>query len=215
MPLSGLYAITDPQLCPGPQLLDAATAALQGGARCLQYRDKSASAIKQQAQAAALKRLCAEYEALFFINDDVELALAVNADGVHLGQRDGDIRTARKRLGNKLLGITCHGDLQLAHAAVHAGADYLAFGRFYPSLTKPDAPPCSLATLTQARSLFGLPLLAIGGITPDNGGPLLAAGADMLAAINGVFAAADIRTAAQRYTDLFKTNGDKSTNAVH
>jgi len=141
---------------------------------------------------------------LFLINDDVSLALAVNADGVHLGQRDADISQARTLLGeHRIIGITCHDQLPLALAAQAAGANYVAFGRFFPSLTKPEAPPASLSILQQARAQLRIPIAAIGGITPDNAPSLLAHGADMLAVIHGVFGAGDIAAAAGEYARLF------------
>jgi len=201
-PLHGLYAITDPLLLPGDQLLAGVEAALRGGARFIQYRDKTASAATKYEQARALRPLCRRYGAYLIINDDVALALAVDADGVHLGQHDGRLAAARAALPGKLLGVTCHASLELAAAAATC-ADYLAFGRFFASATKPSAPPCELATLTAARARFALPLLAIGGVTPDNGGQLRAAGASLLAAIHGVFGGQDIEAAARRYAALF------------
>ena len=202
--LAGLYAITDPALLPGERLFTAVAAALRGGARFIQYRDKTASPAEQLSRALGLKALCREHPgSRLLINDDVALALAADADGVHLGQSDGDLAAARAALPGKILGVTCHSSLDLAARAVSAGADYLAFGRFFPSQTKPSAPPCELTTLITARSRFALPLLAIGGVTPDNGGHLRAAGADLLAAIHGVFGADDVEAAARRYAALF------------
>ena len=201
--LQGLYAITDPVLLPVERLLPAVAAALRGGARFLQYRDKLASAAEREQRARVLLALCRQQGAKLLINDDVALARTVDADGVHLGQSDGDLAAARAALPGKLLGVTCHDSLELAARAAAEGADYLAFGRFYPSQTKPSAPPCTLATLSEARARFALPLLAIGGVTPDNGGHLRAAGADLLAAIHGVFGADDVEAAARRYAALF------------
>lgn len=212
-PLSGLYAITDPDLLPPERLLPAVAAALRGGARFIQYRDKHATPLQQRERALALRELCHRHGARLLINDDVELAVAVAADGVHLGQSDGDLVAARAALPGKLLGVTCHDSLTLAQHAADAGADYLAFGRFFPSRTKPGAPPCALATLQEARSRFALPLLAIGGVTPDNGGQLRTAGADLLAAIHGVFGADDIEAAARRYSALFDALKAPTENA--
>lgn len=202
--LSGLYAITDPALLSGPRLVPGVEAALRGGARFIQYRDKTASPAEQYQRAQALRECCHRHGGKLLINDDVALALAVDADGVHLGQSDGQLAAARAALPGKLLGVTCHGSLELAATAAAAGADYLAFGRFFPSQTKPTAPPCDITTLTAARARFALPLLAIGGVTPDNGDQLRAAGADLLAAIHGVFGADDIAAAARRYAVLFE-----------
>jgi len=202
--LRGLYAITDPDLC-GDRLLDLAAAALDGGARLLQYRNKRADPARQRAEARALAGLCRSRDALFLVNDDPELALACGADGVHLGQADADLARARDHLGpHAIIGVTCHAELQLAREAQAKGADYVAFGRFFPSRTKPEAPPADPDVLTRARAELDLPLCAIGGILPQHVPLLLEAGADMVAVIHGIFAAADVRAAAAAYvTQLF------------
>ena len=198
----GLYAITDG---PRADLLDAAHAALRGGAQLLQYRDKTRDAARRLQEARALVQICAKFEVPLIINDDAELALASGAAGVHLGEEDGDIAIARAKLGTQaIIGVSCYDSLQRARDAAHAGADYLAFGAFFPSRTKPHRRQPSLELLQDAKA-SGLPLVAIGGITPDNGGPLVNAGADFLAAISAVFGATDIRAEAQRFTDLFNT----------
>ncbi|MEN9356323.1 MAG: hypothetical protein RL695_494 [Pseudomonadota bacterium] len=203
--LRGLYAITpeDPLL---PRLAALVEAALQGGVRLLQYRNKTAPPPLRRAQAAEMLRLCRAYDALLIINDDLPLALEINADGVHLGRDDhcNDLTAARQALGGqKILGVSCYADLARAEAATQAGADYLAFGRIYPSTTKPAAPPAPLSLLTEARR-FGLPVAAIGGITLNNAAQTLAAGADLLAVITDLFDAADmdITTRARAYTTL-------------
>ncbi|MBI5463224.1 MAG: thiamine phosphate synthase [Gammaproteobacteria bacterium] len=202
--LSGLYAITDPQLIPGDALLPAVTAALRGGARVIQYRDKSHDVARRRTQAAALVELCRHHDALLIVNDDVELAAEVGASGVHLGRDDADLHAARTRLGTTaIIGMSCYNQLTRAQAAADAGANYVAFGRFFPSLTKPDALAAEPDLLRAARRALALPLVAIGGITPDNGGPLIEAGADMLAVIHGVFGQPDIEAAARRFADLF------------
>lgn len=204
MTIRGLYAITDPRLTPGTRLLSAAEAALRGGARILQYRDKCASPATRRQRAAELARICARFGARFIINDDADLALAVNADGVHLGQTDGDITRARRLLGdNRIIGVSCHGRLDLAEHAAAQGADYLALGRFFDSHTKPEAPPAALATLTEARRRFHLPLVAIGGATAANAPLLIEAGADSVAAIHALFGADDVEAAARRFAALF------------
>ena len=143
-PLQGLYAITDPQLTPGDRVLSAAEAALRGGATLLQYRDKPADADTRRHRAARLALLCKDHGARFIVNDDAALA-EVEADGVHLGQSDGAVGRARMLLGDdKLIGVSCHGRLDLAQKAADEGADYLALGRFFESRTKPGAPPASL-----------------------------------------------------------------------
>jgi thiamine-phosphate pyrophosphorylase len=196
----GLYAITD-----GPRfdLLDAVAHALAGGARLLQYRDKSADTVRRHAEAAALRQLCTTHSVPLIINDDVALARAVAADGVHLGKDDDDIAAARATLGtDAIIGVSCYDSLTRAGAAAHAGASYIAFGAFFPSPTKPFAPRASLELLRQSAAL-GVPRVAIGGITPDNGTSLVEAGADYLAVISAVFGAADVHAAAQRFTHLY------------
>ena len=148
-------------------------------------------------------QLCAKFNVPLIINDDVQLAVASGAAGVHLGGDDGEIAEARAVLGTTaIIGISCYDSLQRACDAADAGADYLAFGAFFPSRIKPHRRKPSLAVLQEAKA-FGLPLVAIGGITPDNGGSLIEAGADYLAAISAVFGATDIRAEAQRFSDLF------------
>jgi len=197
--LRGLYAITDPRLC-GDDLLAMAEAALIGGARLLQYRNKQADPVRQRAEAIALADLCRQHDALFLVNDNPQLALTAGADGVHLGQADTGLDEARRILGpDALIGITCHADIELARQAQARGASYVAFGRFHPSRTKPEAPPASLDVLRQARAELQLPLCAIGGILPAHVPELRDAGADMVAAIHGIFAAADITAAARAY----------------
>lgn len=201
VPRSGLYAITDG---PRTDLIDAVAAALRGGAALIQYRDKSDDAMRRHAEAGALVRLCAVHGAPLIVNDDVELAAACEAAGVHLGEDDADVAHARAVLGPQaLVGVSCYDSLERARTAAAAGADYLAFGAFYPSPTKPRARRASLELLHAARPL-GLPLVAIGGITPDNAKPLIEAGANFVAVVSGVFAAADPEAAARTYAQAFK-----------
>lgn len=196
----GLYAITDG---PRDDLLAAARAALEGGVAMLQYRDKSGDAQRRLREAHALVALCARHDVPLIVNDDVDLAIASSASGVHLGENDGDIATARAMLGEAaIIGVSCYDSLDRAREAVAAGADYFAFGAFFPSPTKPHARRATLQLLRDARAL-GKPLVAIGGVTADNGGPLVAAGTDYLAAISAVFGARDIRAAARRFSRLF------------
>lgn len=202
--IRGLYAITDGASLQRRDYAARIEAALRGGARVLQYRDKTHDAARRRDQAQTLATLCARYAALFMVNDDIELARAVGA-GVHLGRDDDAVAAARIAVGDRPVGISCYNDLARAQAAVAAGADYVAFGAFFPSPTKPNAVVATPALLLAARDL-PLPRVAIGGITPDNGAALLAAGADALAAIDGVFAQADIEAAARRYADLFNAD---------
>ena len=202
-PLSGLYAITDDRL-QNDGLLAAVEAVLQGGCRLLQYRNKQEAPATRLAEARELLALCRRYGAMLLINDNAHLAAAVGADGVHLGQEDMPIAEARALLGRQaIIGVTCHDSLALAMAAQQAGANYVAFGRFFPSGTKPSAPPADLQILTQARRALGIPVVAIGGIMLDNAPTVLAAGADMLAVVGDVFNAPDITRRARAYCDLF------------
>ncbi|MET0231801.1 MAG: thiamine phosphate synthase [Rhodanobacteraceae bacterium] len=196
----GLYAITDG---PRDDLLTACEAALDGGATLLQYRDKTRDAERRLAEAHALAALCARYAVPLIVNDDVELAAAAGAAGVHLGEDDLDVASARARLGaNAIVGVSCYDSLERARSLAAAGADYLAFGAFHPSPTKPNARKATLALLRKAKA-FGLPLVAIGGITVENGAALIDAGADYLAVISAVFGADDVRVAARSLTSLF------------
>jgi thiamine-phosphate pyrophosphorylase len=205
--LRGLYAITDSDLIHGDQLVDWVGRAIAGGATLIQYRDKSTDAGRRRWEATDLQRLCRSLRVPLIINDDIELAKAVGADGVHLGQADASIEQARAVLGAQaIIGITCHNDLGLARAASAAGADYVAFGSFFPSPTKPDAVRCDIALLTQARRELHIPIVAIGGITPGNAPALLAAGADLLAVIHGVFGRPDVTAAARAYAGLFSAD---------
>jgi len=202
--LTGLYAITMDGI-QGEALLAQARAALRGGSRILQYRDKSGDTQRRWQEAQALLALCRQHQALFIINDDLELCLQCDAHGVHLGRNDSHLGTARKKLGqHKIIGISCYNDLSLAHHAAAQGADYLAFGAIYPSTTKPAAVNASLALLQRAKTELDLPIVAIGGITPENAGQVIQAGADMVAMIQGLFSQEDIRLAAQKTTRLFK-----------
>ena len=198
---TGLYLLTPDE--PDTRKLLARVAAVLGEARLLQYRNKAADARLRREQAQALQPLCREAGVPLLINDDAELALRTGADGVHLGEDDGDPRSARALLGaDAIVGVSCYDDPGRARAAAAAGADYVAFGAFFPSATKPGARHASPSLLRQAAPL-GLARVAIGGITPDNGRALVDAGADLLAVISGVFDAPDPPAAARAYRALF------------
>ncbi len=199
--LQGLYAITDTTL--GDNMLTAAEQAIRGGARILQYRDKSNDQPHRRQQAALLLELCRPHGVTFIINDDVALAAAIGADGVHLGRDDGNIDAARQQLGHGIVGVSCYNEWPLAKAAAAVGADYVAFGAFFPSTTKPHAARAAPDLLERSRQELDIPVVAIGGITPENGRDLIAAGADMLAVVQGVFGQPDIQAAARRYAALF------------
>jgi len=200
LPSRGLYAITDG---PRSDLIEVCTAAIAGGAAMLQYRDKTRDDARRREEAAALSSLCAKSGIPLIVNDDVELAAAVGAAGVHLGEDDADIASTRARLGpNAIIGVSCYDSLERARELAASGADYLAFGAFFPSPTKPHARAATLQLLRDARAL-NLPLVAIGGITAANGAALIDAGADFLAVISAVFGARDVREAARELAALF------------
>ncbi|WP_432697506.1 thiamine phosphate synthase [Marinobacterium sp. YM272] len=201
----GLYGITDSTLMPDDQsLLQYVEKALQGGTRLIQYRDKSDDAGKRLRQAKALAALCRQYQVPLLINDDIQLALTSGADGVHLGQEDGSLADARATLGPEaIIGITCHDRLDLALAADRAGADYVAFGAFFPSKTKPGATPAPLSLLQEARQQLNCPIVAIGGLSVDNASQVISAGADLVAVVHALFAQDDIQARAQAFSGLF------------
>ncbi len=202
--VAGLYAIADTQYLDDAHLLPAVSEAIVGGARVIQYRDKKHIAEKRIQQAKGLAALCRQHGVLFIINDDVMLAKETQANGVHLGREDAAIAQARKQLGSRaIIGVSCYNELARAETAQSQGADYIAFGRFFPSRTKPQAMQANLDLLREAKKKLRIPIVAIGGITPENGAALIAAGADALAVIEGVFGQADVRAAAERYARLF------------
>lgn len=202
--LRGLYAITDEHLMPESDFLSKAEQALLGGARLIQYRDKSSDTEKRLHQATSLKQLCEQNNSQLIINDDIELAKTVQAHGVHLGKDDTSIDHARQQLGeDSIIGISCYNQLDLALEAEKAGADYVAFGAFFPSPTKPDAQTASLELLKSAKQQLQLPICCIGGITAGNAKILIDQGADMTAIITDLFSSNDIQTTASHITRLF------------
>lgn len=205
--IRGLYAITpavDDSFDGTTRLLVSARAAIEGGARIVQYRNKTAGRAKRLEHAIGLAAVCEKFGALFIVNDDVDLALDVDADGVHLGRSDGALAKARARIGPKrLLGASCYNDLALAKAAHEAGADHIAFGSVFASTTKPGAVRAPLSLFAAAKSL-GLPMVAIGGITHQNAPDAVAAGADAVAVVSDLFDAPDIRARAAQFASLFK-----------
>jgi len=193
MKLRGLYAITPD----GPGLLDKAEKALRGGIALLQYRRKESAALDE---AKALLTLSRRYGVPFIVNDDVGLALAIGADGVHLGREDGELAAARRALKGKVLGASCYDNAGLAKAAIAAGADYVAFGSVFSSPTKPAAVRAPLSLFDG----FQIPVCAIGGITLHNAPQVIGAGADMVAVISDLFDAPDIQGRAAAYRKLFE-----------
>ena len=203
----GLYAIT-PETRDTAWLASAVAQAVEGGARVVQYRDKSGDGAMRLAQARALAEVCRIGGARFIINDDVALALEVRADGVHLGREDGAIADARRRLpADALLGASCYDRFELAQAALDAGADHVAFGAVYTSSVKPGAVRASLELFRTARAKLDCPIVAIGGINADNAAAVIQAGADAVAVITAVFGAPDIRKAAAAIAQLFPDAG--------
>ena len=202
--LRGLYAIADTQILDDAQLAPAVEAVIAGGARVVQYRDKQHPPEIRRRHARTIFDLCRRHGVLFLVNDDVALALETGADGVHLGRDDLPLAQAREQLGaDSLIGVSCYNELERALTAQRQGADYIAFGSFFPSRTKPQAVHATPELLREARLRLKIPIVAIGGITPENGATLIEAGADMLAVIEGVFAQPDIRAAARCYVQLF------------
>ena len=208
MKLRGLYAITDSQLLTG-KLLPYVEAALKGGAKLLQYRDKSSDEARRLREAEALRELCNRYGAALIINDDAELAARLGV-GLHLGQTDGSLSVARALLGRQaIIGGTCHAQVELAEAAAKEGVSYVAFGRFFNSNTKPGAPTAGLDLLDVAKSRINLPIVAIGGVTLDNAASLIERGASMVAVVHGLFAAdsaAEVEQRARAFSQLFTPN---------
>ncbi|TAN50574.1 MAG: thiamine phosphate synthase [Methylococcaceae bacterium] len=204
LPTHGLYVLTSDNLS-AAALPPAVDAAIQGGAVLVQYRNKRLPAAAKLALGQCLRKLCRERNVPFIVNDDVALATELDADGVHLGKDDAGIVEARRVLGNDaIIGVSCYNSLDLARQAAAMGADYVAFGRFFPSSTKPLASPAAVETLQRARAELSIPLVAIGGITPANGAALLAGGADFLAVIEGVFGQTEPEVAAKAYAALWE-----------
>lgn len=207
--LRGLYAITDSELLAGGKLLPYVEAALAGGARLLQYRDKSTDEARRLREAEALRTLCEHHGATLIINDDAELAARLSV-GLHLGQEDGSLAAARALLGRQaIIGGTCHAQLALAEQAAREGASYVAFGRFFNSRTKPGAPAATLDLLETAKARVALPIVAIGGVDLHNAAPLIERGASMIAVIHALFAAdsaTEVERRARAFSALFESN---------
>jgi thiamine-phosphate pyrophosphorylase len=198
--MRGLYAIT-PDSADTDSLARKVEQALKAGVAMLQYRNKIISKDKRLLQAKALAPLARGYGVPFIVNDDVEIALAVGANGVHLGKEDGDLALARSKLPGKIIGASCYNNLELARNAVRTGANYVAFGSVFPSPTKPAA---VRAPLSLFENKLGVPLCAIGGVTLENAPQAIAAGASLLAVISDLFDAPDIAARASLYRKLFQ-----------
>lgn len=202
--VSGLYAIADTGVLNTHQLGAAVTAAIRGGAHWIQYRDKSGDILQRRSQTRDLLRRCRAANTQLIINDDVELAAEIGAHGVHLGQADCDLAQARRALGDHtIIGVSCYNRMDLALVAEQAGADYIAFGRFFASSIKPDAVQAAPALLAEARKKLTVPVVAIGGINIDNAGLLITTGAQAVAVISALFTQPDIESTARVFTNLF------------
>lgn len=201
--MRGLYLVT-PNWDDTEKLLAVTEQALRAGVALLQYRHKTATPALRLEQGAALLALCRHYRCPLLINDFVDLCLALGADGVHLGGADASVAQVRATLGaGKIIGASCYGDLQRARAAQQAGASYVAFGGFYPSLVKQYPITTRPAILDEACATIALPRVVIGGMTPENAAPLVARGATMVAAISSVYLAADPAAAVGQFNALF------------
>jgi len=204
--IKGLYAITDTANLSSELMLTRTEEILRAGAKLLQYRNKQANENTRIAEAEQLLDLCRKYSVPLIINDDISLAVQIGADGVHLGKTDSSIANAREHLGNNaMVGCSCYNDLDRAQLVSKSGVDYIAFGAFFPSPTKPGAAHATADIIQTAKQKFDLPVVAIGGITPENGQSLIAAGADMLAVISGLYASNDPFNTTKQYIKMFNT----------
>lgn len=202
--ISGLYAIT-PDVRDTANLIAMTRNVLAGGARLVQYRSKTGNMRLRLEQAKSLVQLCREFGVPLIINDYLDLAMEVEADGVHLGHEDASVYQARDKLGHeRIIGISCYNQLESAIEAERNGADYVAFGAFFPSSTKPDAVVASVDLLRQGSRRIRIPMVAIGGINSDNAAGLINEGANAVAVSNALFGAHDIRSEAEKFSGLFK-----------
>lgn len=201
--LHGLYLVT-PDWDDTDQLVEATEAALKAGVAVLQYRHKTAGDALRRKQALALRELCQRFAVPLIINDHLALCLELDADGIHVGGTDAPVSHIRRSVGaDKIVGASCYGDLDLAHAAWQQGASYVAFGGFYPSRVKKYPVTTSPDIITRSKAKIPLPVVVIGGMTADNSTPLVAAGADMVAAISSVYQADDIAAAVRSFLNVF------------
>jgi len=202
--IRGLYAIADTGTLEDSVFLEQVRLVLAGGCRVLQYRDKSSNEEKRFAQASELQKICSQSGVVFLINDDAELACKVNADGVHCGRDDASVSETKRHYPELLIGASCYNSLSLARRAVHDGADYIAFGSFFKSTTKPQAKPADLTIRQQAKRDNDVPIVAIGGIVAENAEILISSGASAVAVINGVFSTPDPLLSSRKIAALFE-----------
>ena len=201
--MKGLYLVT-PDWDDTDALIKATETALSVGIGLLQYRHKTANGELRLEQASVLLKLCRQHNVPFIINDHIDLCIALDADGIHVGGTDASVAVVRTLIGkDKILGASCYGDFALAEQAQIAGASYVAFGGFYPSRVKKYEVSTPAAIVSKAKSQLTLPVCVIGGMTPDNAKPLVKEGADMVAAISSVYSADDIATAVREFAALF------------
>lgn len=201
---NSIYAITDYGRLDHEYVIKTTEAIFNAGINLLQYRNKDAALSESLQYAYDLKRLCEKYNAIFLINDDLQLVKETDADGLHIGNDDVDLEVARQELPDKLIGVSCYNDLELATLAEQHSADYVAFGSFFPSQSKPNAVKANIDLIRKAKSSLHIPVVAIGGITTDNGRPLLIAGADYLAVISGLYQHTDPYLSAVQYLNLYQ-----------
>tara|TARA_R110000782_G_scaffold40283_5_gene93083 strand:- start:1140 stop:1766 length:627 start_codon:yes stop_codon:yes gene_type:complete len=200
---AGVYVITDCENITPDELLRKTEIILSAGIALFQYRNKTKDKERRLGLALELQSLCQQYKTPFIVNDDLNLAKEIAADGVHLGQHDTSIDTARKVLGNKIIGISCYNDFNRAIIAERSGADYIAFGSFFPSTTKPEAAKADIELIIKSKEKFNIPVVAIGGITPENGKQLINAKVDFLAIISGIYSSTNTIEATLAYKNLF------------
>ena len=199
----GVYAITDCEYLAPDELLSKTESILREGIALFQYRNKTEDKKNKKELAKTLQSLCKQYKTPFIVNDDLNLAKEIVADGIHLGQYDTKISTARRVLGDKVIGVSCYNDFNRAIFAEKSGANYIAFGSFFPSTTKPNAAKANVELIIKSKEKFNIPVVAIGGITPENGKQLINAKVDYLAVINGIYSTEDAATSALAYNNLF------------
>ena len=209
--LKGLYVITDSQLMPEADFFNMVRQALEGGASIVQFRDKGRHDRQMLEKAIALRRLCEKYHALFIVNDHVGLAVEAGAHGLHVGEDDSDLQNARKAMQGGIVGVSCYNDLERAVRMAADGADYVAFGSFFPSPTKPGARRAEPELLAAARTVLDVPVCAIGGITAENAEKLVLAGAHMTAVISDIWRADNIRERCSMYVDIFRSVREKQS----
>lgn len=201
--VSGLYAIT-PDIEDIDQLCEMVYHVLVGGISWLQYRNKKANSRLRLMQALEIHLLCRQFQVPLIINDHIDLVMEIDAEGLHVGGEDVSVVTARHYLGqNKIIGVSCYNQLSRAIEAEKTGADYVAFGAFYPSMTKIDTYQAPIHLLDAAKRTLNIPIVAIGGINLDNAKALIARGCDAVAVSQALFGAQDIKSAARHFSKLF------------